>query len=259
MVNTRDGAFQPASPWASEFPWAAVGVVPVDFDKDGWTDLAFTSWTQPGISLWRNVAGKSFQRVDLPDAGWMRGWGLAALDYDNDGWVDLVAVGETFSGEGRILLLRNEGLKGFRDVTQETGLDKIVLHAPRSIVAFDSNGDGSTDLLITQNNQPPVLLKNVGGNKNAWIELAFKGESAAKSGSGASVTVYAGGQRQSWQVTGASGYLSQGPPEILAGMGSLSLADVVHVVWLSGILQNELQVPSLRKTVISEFDPRDAH
>jgi hypothetical protein len=157
------------------------------------------------------------------------------------------------------LLLRNEGLKGFRDVTQETGLDKIVLRAPRSIVAFDSKGDGSADLLITQNNQPPVLLKNVGGNKNSWMELAFKGQSVAKSGSGVSVTVYAGGQRQSWKVTGASGYLSQGPSEILAGMGSLNLADVLHVVWPNGILQNELQVPSLRRTVIVEFDPRDAH
>jgi tetratricopeptide (TPR) repeat protein len=259
IVNTRDGPFQPTSPWASEFPGTVAGVVPLDFDKDGWTDLAFTTWAQPGISLWRNVAGKSFQRTDLPDPGWMRGWGLAALDYDNDGWVDLVAVGETFSGEGRILLLRNEGLKGFRDVTQETGLDKIVLHAPRSVVAFDSNGDGSADLLITQNNQPPVLLKNVGGNKNAWIELGFKGQSASKSGSGSSVTIYAGGQRQNWEVTGASGYLSQGPSEILAGMGSLSQADVVHVVWPSGILQNELQVPSLRRTMISEFDPRDSH
>jgi tetratricopeptide (TPR) repeat protein len=258
MINTRDGPFQSTSPWTSEFPGAAAGIVPLDFDKDGWIDLAFTSWAQPGISLWRNALGKTFQRVDLPDPGWMRGWGLAALDYDDDGWIDLAAVGETFSGEGRILLLRNEGLKGFRDVTQETGLDKVVLHAPRSVIAFDSNGDGSADLLITQNNQPPVLLKNVGGNKNGWIELAFKGESAAKSGSGASVTVFAGGQRQYWQVTEASGYLSQGPTEILAGMGSLGQADVVRVVWPSGTLQNELQVPGLKRTVISEFDPRDA-
>jgi tetratricopeptide (TPR) repeat protein len=259
LVNSRDGAFQSETPWNSDLPGAVAGMVPIDFDKDGWTDLAFTSWTQPGISLWRNIDGKSFQRVELPDPGWMRGWGLAALDYDNDGWIDLVAVGENFAGEGRILLLRNEGLKGFRDVTQEVGLDKITLHAPRSVVALDSNGDGLADLLITQNNLPPILLKNTGGNKNAWMELALKAESGAKNTSGAKVTVYAGGQRQSWEVTGASGYLSQGPPEIRIGMGSSSLADVVHVVWPNGILQNELQVPSLRRTVISEFDPRDAH
>ncbi len=72
-------------------------------------------------------------------------------------------------------------------MTQETGLDKIVLHDPRSVIAFDSNGDGSADLLITQNNLPPLLLKNVGGNKNGWLELAFKGEFDSKSGIGAGV------------------------------------------------------------------------
>ena len=117
----------------------------------------------------------------------MRGWGVAALDYDNDGWVDLVAVGETFSGEGRIALLRNEGPAGFRDVTAETGLDKIALHNPRGVIAFDSAGDGSADLLITQNHLPPVLLKNVGGNKNNWLRLAFKGEHDNKSGIGTKV------------------------------------------------------------------------
>ena len=259
MVNPRDGAFQSISPWATEMPGLAAGIAALDFYKDGWMDLAFTHWAPPGISLWRNISGKSFQRAPLPDPGWMRGWGITPLDYDNDGWVDLVAVGENFSGEGRILLLRNEGLKGFRDVTQETGLDKIVLHNPRSVIAFDSDGNGSSDLLITQNNLPPLLLKNVGGNKNGWLEVAFKGESGGKNGFGNHVNVFAGGQRQSWQLIGASGYLSQGPPEILQGMGSLAQADVVRIVWPSGTLQNELQVPGLRRDVISEFDPRDAH
>ena len=62
----------------------------------------------------------------------MRGWGIAAFDYDNDGWVDLVAVGETFANEGRIALFRNKGPPEFRDVTHETGLDKIELRNPRS-------------------------------------------------------------------------------------------------------------------------------
>ncbi len=43
----------------------------------------------------------------------MRGWGVAAFDYDNDGWVDVAAVGEGFNGDGRIVLLRNEGAAGF--------------------------------------------------------------------------------------------------------------------------------------------------
>ena len=81
-------------------PAPTAGVVALDFDKDGWMDLAFTHWGAPGLSLWRNVEGKSFERVTLPDLDWMRGWGVAPIDYDNDGWMDLVAVGEIFTGDG---------------------------------------------------------------------------------------------------------------------------------------------------------------
>ena len=247
LENPHEGAFRPSFPWASEMPGATAGIAALDFDKDGRMDLAFTHWAAPGLSLWRNVSAKSFQRVPLPDPGWMRGWGIAAVDYDNDGWIDVVAVGENFSGEGRILLLRNEGPNGFRDVTQETGLDKIRLRNPRSVIAFDSEGEGSADLLITQNNLPPVLLRNVGGNKNGWLGLALKGGFDSQSGTGAGVDILAGGQRQRWEVSGASGYLGQGPAEILAGLGSLAGADVVHVSWPSGVLQNELQLPGLRR------------
>ena len=91
------------------------------------------------------------------------------------------------------------------------------------------------------------------------MELAFKSQSGGKNAFGNRVDLFAGGQRQSWQLIGASGYLSQGPPEILQGMGSLAQADVARIVWPGGTLQNELQVPGFRRDVISEFDPRDAH
>src|SRR5580704_4934777 len=108
FMNQREGAFRATSPWSTDMPASTAGVVSLDFDKDGWMDLAFTHWAPPGVSLWRNVNGKSFERVSLPEFEFMRAWGIAALDYDDDGWIDLVAVGETFSGEGRIVLLRNE-------------------------------------------------------------------------------------------------------------------------------------------------------
>ena len=226
FLNPREGEFRSVTPWASEMPAAAAGVVALDFDKDGWMDLAFTHWGQPGLSLWRNVEGKSFDRVRLPELGWMRGWGIAPIDYDDDGWIDLVAVGETFSGEGRIALLRNEGPAGFRDVTAETGLDKITLHNPRSVMPLDFTGDGAQGLLITQNNLPPVLLKNIGGNKHNWLQLAFHGEHDNKTGIGTKIEISAGALRQKWEVAGASGYLGQGSTEIVAGLGSETEADV---------------------------------
>src|ERR1700721_996045 len=259
-MNQREGAFPPTTPWTTktpaDMPASTAGVVSLDFDKDGWMDLAFTHWGPPGLTLWRNVDGKSFERVALPEVEFMRGWGVAALDYDNDGWIDLAAVGETYSGESRIVLLRNEGPAGFRDVTAETGLAKIVLHDPRAVIAFDFDGDGAVDLLITQNNLPPVLLKNTGGNRYNWLRLGFKGEHDNKTGIGTKEELSAGALQQKWEVTGASGYLGQGPTEIVAGLGFEREAEVIRLLWPTGVLQDEMQIRALKSEQIAEIDRR---
>jgi len=252
LLNQREGPFRVASSWAISMPGPTAGAAALDFDQDGWIDLAFTHWAPPGISVWRNVGGKSFERVPLKGPGWMRGWGIAALDYDNDGWTDLVAVGDTFSGEGRIALFRNEGAAGFRDVTHETGLDRIVLRNPRSVMPLDFDGDGAMDLLITQNNLPPVLLKNVGGVKNGWLQIALNGDPDNRLGIGARVETFAGAQRQTVQVPAASGYLGQGPAEISVGLGPEDSADVVRVLWPGGDVQSQIQVGGGKRTVIVE-------
>ena len=265
LLNTRDGAFNSVSPWAADMPGPTAGVVAADFNQDGAMDLAFTHWSPPGLSLWRNMNGKSFERVDLPDPGWMRGWGLAAFDYDNDGLVDLVAVGETFAGEGRIELLRNEGAAGFRDVTHETGLDKIALRNPRSAVAFDFDGTGTPGLLITQSGLPPVLLKQVpigpaplktaGAKQNGWLAISLSGDPDNRMALGAKVDIFSGAQRQTWEISGASGYLGQGSPEISAGLGTEGFVDVVRILWPGGLLQDELQMPGYRRKTIEQSEP----
>ena len=264
FVNALEGPYRSAAPWVGETPPRAAGAVALDFDHDGRMDFAFTHWAPPGLSLWRNTGRKgsqgapSFERVPIPDPGWMRAWGIAAFDYDNDGWTDLVAVGETFAGKGQILLLRNEGVGAdgkvhFRDVTHATGLDKIVLRNPRSVIAFDPEGDGSADLLITQNGLPPILLKNVGGNENDWLELALSGDPDNRTGIGTRVEILSGARKQFLEVPGASGYLGQSPAEIFTGLGAEEdAADVLRLRWLTGARQNEMQIPGNQRTVIEE-------
>ena len=261
-MNQREGAFRAVKPWAREMPGPTAGAVALDFDHDGWMDLAFTHWSSPGLTLWRNVGGKSFRRVRLPGPPWMRGWGLAAVDYDHDGWVDLVAVGETFSGEGRIVLLRNDGGDGhsgpdnfgsFRDVTRATGLDRVQLHNPRSVVAFNGE-DGMTYLLITQNGGPPVLLKGVGSEKNNSLQLSLTGTQDNRSGIGATIETFSGARRQTYQLAGGSGYMGQGPAHVTIGMGQDAGADVVRVLWPSGIVQDEIDVIAGKPRTITETD-----
>jgi tetratricopeptide (TPR) repeat protein len=257
--NPREGQFVHQSPWPHALADSA-GVAALDFDHDSWMDLAFTHWGQTkedsGLTLWRNTHKKSFARVPLPTTDWVRGFGVAAVDYDNDGWVDLVAVGETADGRGEVHLFRNLGPDGFKDVTADVGLDKIVLKDPRAIITGDYDGDGATDLLITQKHGPAVLLRNEGGNKNHWLRLSLKGLNDNKSAIGTKVEVFAGGNRQKFEIAGSSGYLGQNSPYLTVGLGQATQADVVRLLWPTGVLQDEVEVTGDREQKFMEIDRR---
>ena len=254
--NPREGEFIRRELWTSPVPSETAGVAVLDFDHDGWMDLVFTHMGAPGITLWRNNHGKTFDRVELPETNWVRAFGVAAFDYDNDGWVDLVAVGETKDGKGEVRLFRNLGAGGFKDVTVDVGLDKIQLKEPRAIITGDYDGDGATDLLITQNHGPAVLLRNEGGNKNHWLRLSLKGLADNKSAIGTKVEVFAGGNRQKFEIAGSNGYLGQNSTDIVVGLGDAKEADIVRMTWPTGVLQDEINVAGDRQQNFLEMDRR---
>jgi tetratricopeptide (TPR) repeat protein len=254
--NPREGMFKIEEVWPDSGPNGAVGVAVLDFDHDGWMDLAFTHVGSPAISLWRNDHGKRFSYIPLPETNWVRAYGVAAFDYDNDGWVDLVAVGETKEGKGEIRLFRNLGPDGFKDVTPDVGLDKIHLESPRAIITGDYDNDGATDLLITQNHGPAVLLRNEGGNQNHWLRLSLKGLNDNKSAIGTKVEVFSGGNRQKFEIYGSNGYLGQNSTDIVVGLGDSKEADIVRMLWPTGVLQDEIQVAGDQVKNYLEIDRR---
>ena len=97
-ANPREGEFR-ATPLFNDAKLTPTnGVYVFDFNKDGWMDVAVTHTGAPGVTLWRNVDGKRFERVPLPIEGATRGWGLTAIDIDNDGWIDLAVLIDTAHG-----------------------------------------------------------------------------------------------------------------------------------------------------------------
>jgi Tfp pilus assembly protein PilF len=257
LLNPREGKFAPLAgiDFAKEKLPQAAGVLAFDFDKDGWMDLAFTHAGAPGISLWRNVEGKRLERVPLPDFRWQKGWGIAAMDYDNDGWLDLVAAGESGNG-AELRLLRNLGSKGWSDVTKSVGLGAVKLNQPRAIAVADIDGNGDADLVVTQLGGAPVVLRNEGGNQHGWMSINLKALNDNKSGIGVKVELYAGTLYQKWEVAGASGYLGQNAAPILAGLGSETNAEVVRLLWPTGVPQDEINLAARKNQTIVELDRR---
>jgi tetratricopeptide (TPR) repeat protein len=258
LENPREGKFIVRQPWDKSAAGDNTGAAVADFDHDGWMDLATAHFGQgvAALTLWHNDHGQTFTSMQLPKADLDVAFGVAAFDYDNDGWVDLVAVGETKDGKGEIKLFRNLGPDGFKDVTADVGLDKIQLKDPRAIITGDYDNDGATDLLITQNHGPAVLLRNEGGNQNHWLRLALKGLDDNKSAIGTKVEVFSGGNRQKFEIYGSNGYLGQNSPYLTVGLGDEKEADIVRMLWPKGVLQDEIHVAGDKQQNLLEIDRR---
>jgi tetratricopeptide (TPR) repeat protein len=248
-VNPREGKYPTQPLYEDKNLPATVGIAVLDYNKDGWMDIAVTHAGAPGLTLWRNVAGpegvgRRFERVELPLHDALRGWGVTPIDIDNDGWIDLAAIVETKAGP-RVKVFRNRGDGSFEDVSQALGLDSVKLTAPRGLMAGDFTGSGAADLIVTQLNAPPVLLRNVGGNKNHSVRLDLTGFADNKTALGVKVDVFADGHWQKWELAGASGYQTQGPLQILVGLGDAEGIDLLRILWPTGVLQDEIDLPRL--------------
>jgi tetratricopeptide (TPR) repeat protein len=259
-VNPREGKY-PTQPLYEgiELP-PTVGITVLDYNKDGWMDIAVTHAGAPGLTLWRNVdgpdhIGRRFERVALPLRDAVRAWGLTPIDIDNDGWIDLAAIVETKAGP-RVRVFRNRGDGSFEDVSHALGLDNIHLTEPRGLIAADVDGDGSPDLIVTQENAPPVLLRNAGANKNHFVRLDLTGFADNKTALGVKVEVFANGLWQKWELAGASGFQTQAPPQILVGLGQAPGIDLLRILWPTGVLQDEIDLPHQPVIAMKEADRR---
>jgi Tfp pilus assembly protein PilF len=256
-LNPREGQFEPLPVYdaTAKLP-PAVGVYVFDFNKDGWMDVAVTHSGAPGVTLWRNVEGKRFERVSLPEAGATGGRGLTAFDFDNDGWLDLAVILQRPRAATQLQVFRNVGPRGFEDVTAKLGLDNIRLVSPMSVVASDVFGHNSPDLIVSQLDSDPVVLRNEGGAKNHALKIKLKGLADNKTALGTKVEVFADGLWQKFEVPGAAGFLSQGAPEILAGLGKADKVDVVRMLWPTGVIQDEVELAADKPVSFMEIDRR---
>jgi enediyne biosynthesis protein E4 len=227
-------------------PRSGMGVDAADYDQDGWIDLFEANVDQEMYSLYHNDKNEVFTDVSNPNGigvatRLMSGWGLKFFDYDNDGDLDLMlcnghpddTVDKRIEGVKFLetpLLFHNNG-KSFENVSQQGGPIFSKPLAGRGMALGDFDNDGSVDVLISQNNAAPVLLRNNVGRQNHWLGLRLIGTKANIDAIGAKVTYRSGDfERHKFKVGGGS-YLSSHDPRIVLGLGQRTKLDWLEVQW----------------------------
>lgn len=184
-------------------PFLGWGTAFLDYDNDGWKDLAF-------------VNGHVYRDADKHP------WGTS--------WAE------------RLLLFRNVQGK-LEPVPAVEGTALAMPRASRGLAVGDLFNTGKLDLVINNMDESPTLLRNVSKTQNHWVGFHLVGgPKSPRDATGAVVYLQAGGIRQRVDVVAGGSFASSSDPRPHFGLGSVSRIDSVEVHWPSGAVE-KLKVP----------------
>jgi tetratricopeptide (TPR) repeat protein/predicted nucleotidyltransferase len=237
--NLRDGTFREVAAEVGlgakgDYTSAAAG----DFNKDGFTDFYLAAADAPGLFAASDGRGRF---KTSPARASVRGSAAAQfIDYDADGLLDLVAA----SAAGP-RVLRNVG-GAWADVSAAAagrlGRARVT---PRALLSADLDGDGDTDIVGREAGGALRLLRNDGGSRNASLRVRLSGKVSNRGGVAAKVELRAGSLRQKLETHAATP--APAPSDVLFGLGGRRTADAVRVIWPSGVVQAEAELPAARQ------------
>ncbi len=179
--NRGDGTFEDISVSSGIARSAfSKGVAAADYDGDGYVDFFVSNMSGAGFLYHNNHDGTFTEIAREAGLDTTRSFATWFFDYDNDGWPDLFVTSyypsldetaRTYLGlphnASTLKLYRNLGNGTFRDVTKETGLDKVYM--PMGSNFGDIDNDGYLDIYMGTGNPsygslvPNVLLRNKEG------------------------------------------------------------------------------------------------
>jgi enediyne biosynthesis protein E4 len=235
---------------------SGMGVDAVDFDNDGWQDLFVANIDQELFSLYHNQKDLTFTDEPgeiAPATRLLSGWGLKFFDYDNDGDQDLFLANghpddmvETLTTRVKykepLVMFENTG-RAYADVSAQSGPVFAKTFPARGLTAGDYDNDGDLDLLISNNGEAPLLLRNDGGSRNNWLGLQLVAAKSNPGAVGVFINWQAGALKQSRLKTSGGSYLASHDPREILGVGRHTKVDSLEIRWPSGKVDKLSNLP----------------
>jgi len=235
---------------------SGMGVDAADYDGDGWQDLFVANIDRELFSLYRNQKDLTF--LDEPGeialaTRHLSGWGLKFFDYDNDGdpdlflanghpddMVEMLTAGVKYKEP--LLMFRNVD-RVFQNVSAQSGTVFGENYPARGMAVGDYDNDGDLDVLISNNGEAPLLLRNEGGNRNNWLGLQLLATKSNPSAIGAVIEWQVGGLKRSRLKTGGGSYLASHDPREIIGLAGAPKLEKLEIVWPSGTVDTLSNLP----------------
>ena len=272
--NNRDGTFREIGYSAGvavgidgQFE-AGMGTDAADTTGSGRLDLIVAHLDQQLARLYQNVGEGYFEdatfRSRISYATFhLSGFGTRFVDYDNDGARDLfIANGHVLDNIQRYhadttyaepkLMFRNTGHGIFQNVSEQLGSDFQLPRVSRGAAIADFDNDGDLDILVSNNGQPPQLLRNDGGNSNHWLQIFLIGTRSNRDAVGARVKVTASDLVLYDERKGGMSYQSAQDPRLHFGLGQRRTVEEVEIKWPSGELTKLTNLKSDQILAIKE-------
>lgn len=237
----------------------AMGIDTARFDEDASLGVSIGNFANEMLALYVRQP----EALIFADEAITQGLGVASrlsltfgvffFDYDLDGWLDLLTVNGHIEDE----IHRLQGGQSYRQPAQlfwntrasrrsrgflpvgpdHAGPDLFQPIVGRGSAFADIDGDGDLDVVLTQINGPPLLLRNDQQLGHSWIRFQLTGTRSNRDAIGAWIRLRAAGQNQWRQVMPTRGYLSQSELPVTFGLGRASRIDELEILWPSGHAQ----------------------